>query len=61
MKPVQATLSGNPSGESPIPGAGFDPVAVGGLARARDFDVGTAVFGRAMTARELRQALGLVR
>jgi len=41
--------------------AGFEPVAVGGLARARDFDVGTAVFGRAMTARELRQALGLGR
>ncbi|MBI3096406.1 MAG: NAD(P)-binding domain-containing protein [Rhodocyclales bacterium] len=41
--------------------AGFDPVAVGGLARAHDFDVGTAVFGRAMTARELRQALGLGR
>ena len=41
--------------------AGFDPVAVGGLARAKDFDVGTAVFGRAMTARELRQALGLTR
>lgn len=41
--------------------AGFDPVAVGGLARARDFDVGTAVFGRALSARELRQALGLGR
>ncbi len=41
--------------------AGFDPVAVGGLARAKDFDVGSAVFGRAMTARELRQALGLMR
>ena len=41
--------------------AGFDPVAVGGLARARDFDVGSPVFGRAMTARELRQALGLGR
>lgn len=41
--------------------AGFDPVVVGGLAKARDFDVGTPVFGRAMTARELRQALGLVR
>ena len=39
--------------------AGFDPVVVGGLARAKDFDVGTPVFGRAMTARELRQALGL--
>lgn len=41
--------------------AGFEPVAVGGLARARDFDVGTPVFGRAMTAGELRQALGLGR
>jgi predicted dinucleotide-binding enzyme len=41
--------------------AGFDPVVVGGLARAKDFDVGTPVFGRAMTAAELRQALGLVR
>jgi len=41
--------------------AGFDPVAVGGLARAKDFDVGSPVFGRAMTARELRQALGLGR
>ena len=39
--------------------AGFEPVAVGGLARAREFDVGTAVFGRALSARELRQALGL--
>ena len=39
--------------------AGFEPVAVGGLARAKDFDVGTPVFGRAMSARELRQALGL--
>lgn len=41
--------------------AGFEPVLVGGLARARDFDVGTPVFGRAITARELRQALGLGR
>jgi len=38
--------------------AGFEPV-VGGLVRARDFDIGTPVFGRALTARELRQALGL--
>jgi len=41
--------------------AGFEPVAVGGLARAKEFDAGTAVFGRALTARELRQALGLAR
>jgi len=41
--------------------AGFEPVAVGGLDRAKDFDVGSPVFGRAMTARELRQALSLGR
>ncbi len=39
--------------------AGFDPVLVGPLSRARDFDVGTAVFGRALTAGRLRQELGL--
>jgi len=39
--------------------AGFDPVAVGGLARAREFDVGTPVYVRGMTAAELRRALGL--
>ncbi|HET7874065.1 MAG TPA: NADPH-dependent F420 reductase, partial [Methylomirabilota bacterium] len=39
--------------------AGFEPVVVGPLARAREFDVGTPVFGRALTARELRRLLGL--
>jgi hypothetical protein len=39
--------------------AGFEPVVVGPLARARDFDPGTPVFGRGLTARELRQGLGL--
>jgi len=39
--------------------AGFEPVVVGPLARARDFDAGTAVFGRALTAAELRRRLGL--
>jgi 8-hydroxy-5-deazaflavin:NADPH oxidoreductase len=39
--------------------AGFEPVVVGPLSRAREFDVGTAVFGRAHTARELREGLGL--
>jgi predicted dinucleotide-binding enzyme len=39
--------------------AGFDPVVVGGLARARDFDVGTAVYTQLLTAAELRKALGL--
>ena len=39
--------------------AGFEPVVVGPLARAREFDVGTAVYTRLMTAPQLRQALGL--
>jgi predicted dinucleotide-binding enzyme len=37
--------------------AGFDPVPVGKLARARDFDYGTPVYVRGMTAAELRKAL----
>jgi predicted dinucleotide-binding enzyme len=39
--------------------AGFDPVVVGGLARAKDFDVGTAVYTKLLTAAELRNALDL--
>jgi predicted dinucleotide-binding enzyme len=39
--------------------AGHEPVTVGELAPARDFDYGTPVFGRPMTAAELRKALGL--
>jgi predicted dinucleotide-binding enzyme len=39
--------------------AGHEPVVVGGLARAKEFDYGSAVFGRPMTAAELRKALGL--
>lgn len=39
--------------------AGFEPVVVGPLARAREFDVGTAVYTRLMTGAQLRQALGL--
>ena len=39
--------------------AGFDPVPVGKLARAREFDFGTPVYVRGMTAAELRQKLGL--
>jgi predicted dinucleotide-binding enzyme len=38
--------------------AGFDPVVVGGLARAREFDVGTAVYTKLLTAADLRKALG---
>lgn len=39
--------------------AGFEPVVVGPLARAKQFDVGAPVFGKALTARELRRGLGL--
>jgi hypothetical protein len=39
--------------------AGFEPVVVGPLTRAREFDVGTPVYTRLMTAPQLRQALGL--
>jgi predicted dinucleotide-binding enzyme len=39
--------------------AGFDPVSVGKLARAREFDYGTPVYVRGMTAAELRVALKL--
>ena len=39
--------------------AGFEPVVVGPLSRAREFDVGTAVYTRLMSAAQLRAALGL--
>ena len=39
--------------------AGFDPVVVGPLARAKDFDRGSAVYVKGFTARELRERLGL--
>jgi 8-hydroxy-5-deazaflavin:NADPH oxidoreductase len=39
--------------------AGFAPVVVGTLSRAREFDVGTAVYTRLLTAPQLRHALGL--
>jgi len=39
--------------------AGFEPVVVGTLSRAKDFDVGTSVYARALTASELRQQLGI--
>ena len=37
--------------------AGFEPVVVGGLKRAIEFDTGTPAYGKALTARELRQRL----
>jgi predicted dinucleotide-binding enzyme len=39
--------------------AGFDPVIIGPLKDAYKFDVGTAVYNKALTAAELRRALGL--
>jgi len=39
--------------------ADFEPVVVGNLARAKTFEAGTEVFGRVLTARELRLALGI--
>jgi 8-hydroxy-5-deazaflavin:NADPH oxidoreductase len=39
--------------------AGFEPVVVGPLERAREFDVGARGYGGPYTARQLRAALGL--
>jgi 8-hydroxy-5-deazaflavin:NADPH oxidoreductase len=39
--------------------AGLDPVVVGPLARSKEFDRGTSVYVKGMTAREIREALGL--
>jgi predicted dinucleotide-binding enzyme len=39
--------------------AGFDPVVVGPLARAREFDIGSSVYAQGLTARDLRQRLGM--
>jgi predicted dinucleotide-binding enzyme len=39
--------------------AGFDPVIVGDLSTAHLFDVGSAVYVKLMTGKELRAALGL--
>ncbi len=39
--------------------AGFDPVVVGGLARAKEFDAGTPVYVKGLTAAQLKAALRL--
>jgi predicted dinucleotide-binding enzyme len=39
--------------------AGFEPVVVGGLVRAREFDRNTAVYVKGMTARQIRDTLKL--
>ena len=38
--------------------SGFDPVFVGPLSRAREFDNRSALYGMKGTARELREAVG---
>ena len=42
-----------------VQAAGFEPVVVGPLSKAKEFDVGTPVFGKALTASELRKGLGM--
>ena len=39
--------------------AGFEPVMVGPLARGKEFDPGTPVYGKALTAAELRRGLSI--
>lgn len=39
--------------------AGYAPVVVGGLSTAKEFDVGTPVYVKPMSAAQLRKALGL--
>jgi predicted dinucleotide-binding enzyme len=39
--------------------AGFEPVAVGPLSKAKTFDVGSPVYVQLLTARELKARLGL--
>jgi 8-hydroxy-5-deazaflavin:NADPH oxidoreductase len=63
-EPIAIPLAGDDTqalavAERLVSDAGFAPVVVGPLSRAREFDVGTTVYTRLMTAPELRAALGL--
>jgi 8-hydroxy-5-deazaflavin:NADPH oxidoreductase len=62
--PVAIPLAGDDSqalqvAEQLVRDAGFAPVVVGPLSKAREFDVGTPVYTRLMTEPQLRTALGL--
>src|SRR5262252_1614124 len=62
--PVAIPLAGDDAqalqvAERLVRDAGFAPVVVGPLSKAREFDVGTPVYTRVMTEPQLRQALGL--
>ena len=63
-EPIAIPLAGDDAqaltvAERLVRDAGFAPVVVGPLSRAREFDVGTPVYPRLMTAPELRKALDL--
>jgi len=63
-EPIAIPLAGDDAqalavAERLVRDAGFAPVVVGALSRAREFDVGTPVYTRLMTAPELRAALNL--
>lgn len=45
--------------EQLVSDAGFDPVVVGDLSRAREFDFGTEVYVRSYSAARIREVLGL--
>jgi 8-hydroxy-5-deazaflavin:NADPH oxidoreductase len=63
-EPIAIPLAGDDSqalkvAEQLVRDAGFAPVVVGPLSTAREFDVGTEVYTRLLTAPQLRQALNL--
>ena len=63
-KPVAIPLAGDDAealrvAARLVKDAGFEPVVVGSLARARLFDVGTPVYTQLLTADELERRLGL--
>lgn len=63
-KPIAIPLAGDDAealkvAQQLVVDSGFEPVVVGGLARAKDFDVGSKVYVRLLTAPELRKELGL--
>jgi predicted dinucleotide-binding enzyme len=63
-EPVAIPLAGDDRealavAEQLVRDAGFAPVVVGGLDRAREFDVGTGPYTHLMTAPQLREALAL--
>jgi predicted dinucleotide-binding enzyme len=63
-QPIAIPLAGNDAealavAQRLVRDAGFEPVVVGSLGRAREFDFGTPVYTVLMTAPQLRQALGL--